>query len=135
MMFTKPCRRPICPNIITKAMRSRFNATVYCSITCAAQHRVELGGHPFHRRTPEQRHRNAAIGGKTRAEHAKQRKLREVAGKIRKHLPPEWDVRLGAREVARIIALGVRAYLDGHEDGYQGGYTAAYREKQKGQVA
>jgi hypothetical protein len=125
LMFEKPCRRPGCQTPVRKVMRSRLNAAQYCGRFCAAQHRVALGEHPFHQRTPEEIHRSALQGGRVRAERAKKRKYLEIARKFA--LPAEWAMRYPAMDLARMKALIVRAYREGHEDGYQAGHTKQYR--------
>lgn len=128
-MFTKPCARPGCTQVIAKAQARRLADAKYCSRACGARHRVEMGGHPFHLRTPEQRHRNAVIGGRTRAQRAKRRKLRSLGDRFAALFPPRWELTLDREDVARIKALIVRAYREGHDDGYQAGHTANWRAR------
>lgn len=143
-MLEKPCIRPrrsdgsladACHGVVRKTTRRRLNDARYCCLACASRHRLEIGGHPFQLRTRETILQNAAKAGRTRGERAKKRKLQDIGARLSKLLPPDLDVRLGARELARLKALLVRAYCEGKEDGYQAGHTAAWRGGKKSRAA
>ena len=139
-MFEKPCFRPAqsdgtpapgCKGVVRKAERGRLNAAKYCCLACASQHRLEIGGHPFQLRTPETILANAAKAGRTRGERAKRRKLLDIAARLEKFLPPEWEEFLLPEHIARIKVLFVRAYQEGHQDGYQAGHTSIWRHTRR----
>lgn len=131
MSHMKPCRNPRCTRLVVKAQLGRLNQTFYCSGSCASRHRVELeqGQHPLKRRTPEQRHVNAVKAATARAAAARKRKYQQIGGMVDALMPRELIRRfeLGPEEIARIKALLVRSYLQGHAAGYSAGHTKQRR--------
>ena len=133
-MLTKPCRRPGCTIPIRKASLPRLRDAVYCSRACGAQHRVARGDHTFLHRTPEAIHRSAVKAGLTRSARAKKARLLAVAALVDQLLPKDWLRRFGLvpEDIARIKALLVRSYLQGHAAGYSAGHT---KQRRHGQAA
>lgn len=125
-MFSKPCRRPTCPVLITARGPKGLAKRIYCSRSCSALERVAAGWQPHAHLTPEHYIKAGQRGGKIAGENRRKRKVLETVRRLTTLIPAAMQEALGRQELRRVQVLLQRA----HDEGYTRGYRASWAAQQ-----
>jgi hypothetical protein len=129
-MFSKPCARPGCAELVTAPMACRLRHKQYHSQRCAYEAKRERGWVPHRYLTPEARRRGALKGAKVLGARRHREAMERAVTACMDLMPAEFQRDLPARTVALIKALVGRAYLRGWSNGVRKDDLARRRARQ-----
>jgi hypothetical protein len=129
-MFSKPCARAGCADLVTVAKAYRLKHKKYCSQRCAYQAKLAAGWVPHLYLTPEARRSGAMKGAKLLGQRRHRAAMERAVTACVDLIPAEFQKELPARTLALIKALVGRAYLRGWSNGVRKDDLARRRARQ-----
>jgi hypothetical protein len=132
MIFSKPCERKGCRDLITAKGPKGLAKRRFCSTRCAALLRIANGTWCQPSLTVEQRSRGGRVGGQASGETRRRRAAVRIAAELEQFLTPEIREALSPQGVARLRALFARAWKRGWTLGV---LTRGHRQRKQGQAA
>lgn len=127
-LFSKPCGRVGCPDLITAKSQRALAKREFCSTRCAVRQRIATGRWHYPTPTPEQRRAGGRNGGRRSADTRRMKAMQAQATRLADLVPPRMIGALGPDDSKRLLVLLVHAWRRGYRTGYQ---TATHRRARR----